>query len=142
MNTIGSLRQWTVENIRSPLASGIRQTSDLVLVKRSRLTLHSVICGRKKDGVREATPEEVKRMPVHMREHYQRSHLKPWGVYMCYWKASDFFYVYLNNDGSFTLIDGENTCAQLCKIPVFTIKEFLHPVLDEYAAKTVYCTKA
>lgn len=122
MNNIGSFRQWTLENIRSLPASGINQRSDLVLVKCNRLTLHTTIYGRKLDGLREATPDEVKSMPADVLQHYRMSHLKPWGVYACYWKAFDFYYVYLNKDGSFTLRDGKDTCTQLCRIPVFAVK--------------------
>ncbi len=142
MNNIGSLRQWTLESIRSPTVSGIQQRSDLVLVKCNRLTLHATIYGRKLDGLREATPDEVKRMPDHILQQYKKSHLKPWGVYACYWKAFDFYYVYLNDDGSFTLRDGKDTCAQLCRIPVFVTKEVITPCLKQYEAKMANTTKA
>lgn len=106
-----------MRGIGSLSAAGIRSPKDLVLVKSKRSIRQLVEQFRTGRGIREATPDEVARMPKEILYMYKRSHQKPLGVFNCYWKADDHYNIFLTSNGE--------SKAVLCRMPNFVSEKFL-----------------
>lgn len=114
-----------MRGIGSLSAAGIRSPKDLVLVKSKRSIRQLVEQFRTGIGIREATPDEVARMPKEILYMYKRSHQKPLGVFNCYWKADDHYNIFLTSNGEFVTHEKGKILCVLCKMPTFVVQEML-----------------
>ena len=124
-NPSKTLREWTMHGIGSLSSAGIRSLRDLVLVKSKRSVFQIVEQFRTEKGIREATPDEVARMPKEILYMYKRSHQKPIGVFNCYWEADDHYNIYLTSNGEFVTHGKGKILCVLCKMPTFVVQEML-----------------